>query len=153
MDTLIASSIPGRLRLRHAALRNPHQLERLRAATAGWQGVLAVATNPRAGSLLIRYDPVRLETKPCEQRALAAVAEVLGLRPVTAGPTRRHAGRPGGLPRVKVNRWAKRGMLASLALSLALAAMGHKSWHALVGIAFLHGLAVHLWIHRQRLLR
>jgi hypothetical protein len=150
---LIASSIPGRSRLHHAALRNPHLLERLRTAVAVWPGVLAVETNPRAGSLLIRYDPQRLEPRPCEERALAAAAELFGTQGATAARCQRPAHAVGGLPGVTVNRWAKRGMLASLALLLALAAMGFKSWHALVGIAFLHGLAVHLWIHRQRLLR
>jgi hypothetical protein len=150
---LIASSIPGRLRLHHGALRNPHLLERLRTAVAGWQEVLAVETNPRAGSLLIRYDPLLLEPRPCEERTLATAAELLGTHSATAARSQRHAHALGGSPRVKVNRWAKRGMLASLALLLVLAAMGLKSWHTMVGIAFLHGLAVHLWTHRQRLLR
>lgn len=150
---MIASSVPGRLRLRHTALRNPRALERLRAALAGWPGVLSAEANARAGSLLIHYDPVRLAPAACEQRALAAAEESLGTRSTAAAGSQRHPDRIGGVPRVKVNRWAKQGMLASLLVSLALAASGFRGWHAMTGIAFLHGLAVHLWIHRQRLLR
>lgn len=153
MNPLIASSLPGRLRLRHRALRDPEQLAKLRAALALWPGVLALEPNARAGSLLIHYDPLRPEPQPFDERAVTAAQDLLGIRSAGAGVGHRHVDRPAGLPRVKVNRWAKQGMLASLAVSLALAAAGSKTWHAIAGIAFLHGLAVHLWIHRQRLIR
>jgi hypothetical protein len=151
----IASSIPGRLRLRAPGLRNPARLESLHAAIAKWSGVLAVETNPKAGSLLVRYDVRHLERTRIEARAATAAAKVLGTHAtkVGAGGTAADARHHGGTPRVKANRWAKRGMLASLTVSLLLAAAGTKRWHALAGVAFMHALAVHLWAHRRHILR
>lgn len=62
-------------------------------------------------------------------------------------------GRRGGTLRVRVNRVARRGMLASLAASMVLAALGRKRWHTVTGIVFLKFLAMHLWVHRRHLVR
>ncbi|MDD5328515.1 MAG: heavy metal translocating P-type ATPase [Sulfuricella sp.] len=83
-----------------------------------------------------------------------------------AGTPRRPAGAPPAAPptpaatpsrhpsrRVRINRYAKRGMLATLPLSLALAAMGKKRWHAVSGGVFLAALGAHLAAHRRHLLR
>ncbi|OGS91248.1 MAG: hypothetical protein A2Z95_01965 [Gallionellales bacterium GWA2_60_18] len=155
---LIASSLPGRLRLRAPALCNAAKLEALRAIVARWRDVLAVETNPQAGSLLVRYDAARLDRARFEARAVAAAEKALGVNAKgsvkavadeTAAPSHRH----GGTQRVRANRWAKRGMLASLAVSLLLAGLGRKRWHALAGGLFLHALAAHLWVHRRRILK
>jgi hypothetical protein len=53
----------------------------------------------------------------------------------------------------RVNRYAKAGMLGSLATSLALAAAGQKRWHAVSGGIFVACLGVHLSIYRRSLLR
>jgi hypothetical protein len=163
---LIASSIPGRLRLRDRALRGDARLDALGASVACWRGVADVEVNSRAGSLLIRYDAARLRPAMCEARAVAAVEKMLaanaqdGTREsakenakVGAGETVVQPHHPGGTPRVRANRWAKRGMLASLAVSLLLAGAGRKRWHALTGVLFLHALAAHLWVHRRHILR
>jgi len=142
----VASSIPGRLRLRAPGLRNPVQLENLRTTIAQWSGVLAVEANPTTGSLLIRYDAEKLSIERCEAHAL----ELIGKSP---GKLRAPKVGAGGTARVKTNRWAKRGMLASLTVSLLLAATGAKRWHALTGVLFLHALAVHLWAHRRYVLK
>jgi hypothetical protein len=164
--TSIASSIPGRLRLRDRALRDDARLDALGAAAARWRGVTDVEINPRAGSLLIHYDAVRLAPATCEARAVAAAAKLLGRNTqasvresvekrakVGAGETVAQPHHPGGTPRVRVNRWAKRAMLASLAISLLLAGAGRKRWHFLTGAVFLHALALHLWVHRRHILR
>ncbi len=155
-NNLIASSLPGRLRLRHRALRNSAQLDILHAAVARWRGVITVTANPRAGSLLIQYGPARLAPARIEARTSAAAEKIMGISgsagvddKTTATPSRS----PGGTPRVFANRWAKRGMLASLAVSLLLAGAGRKRWHWLTGVVFLHALSVHLWVHRRHVLR
>lgn len=148
MTPPIASSIPGRLRLRAPGLRNPAHSEVLRAAVARWRGVQAVETNPKAGSLLILYDAERLKRANIEARIAAATEKVLDRR----ADWHAKVG-AGGTARVRANRWAKRGMLASLAVSLLSVAAGAKRWHGLTGILFLHALAAHLWAHRRHLLR
>ena len=115
----------------------------------------------------------------CEARAITATEKVLGMQNATLGvdETAAHAhgpdgmlrAREGGTPRaqgggmlrarggstlrVRTNRWAKRGMLASLTAALLLAAVGTKRWHVLTGVLFLHALAAHLWIHRRHVFR
>lgn len=78
-NNLIASSLPGRLRLRHRALRNSAQLDILHAAVARWRGVITVTANPRTGSLLIQYDPARLAPARIEARTSAAAEKIMGI--------------------------------------------------------------------------
>lgn len=149
----IASSIPGRIRLRHAALRNPLRLQQLEDRIGEWAHVQSAASNPKAGSLLVRYDAAALNAHEFAARCETALAELL---PRTEAPAPVAAPRPlprGGTRRVRANRLAKRGMLASLALSMLLAAAGSKRWHAMTGVFFLHALGVHLWVHRHHLVR
>lgn len=53
----------------------------------------------------------------------------------------------------RMNRWAKRAMLGTLAVSMLLALQGAKRGHALTGVLFLHALGLHLWVHRRNLLK
>ncbi len=55
-DTL--HHLPGRLRLRLAALRrNPDLAARLRSSLAALPGLAGVDVNPLTGSVLVHYDP------------------------------------------------------------------------------------------------
>jgi hypothetical protein len=148
----IASSAPGRIRLRHAALRNPVRLARLAEAIGRWAHVHAISPNAPTGSLLVHYDALALEESECVRRCEDAVQ---ALAPAASQAVAAPAGRTRhrGSPRVRANRVAKRGMLVSLATSLLLAALGAKRGHIGAGIVFLHALGVHLWVHRHHLLR
>lgn len=138
--TSIVSAIPGRIRVRLPQLRDAARLERLRAMLAADAAVHECETNPAAGSLLLHYDAAKVAPEIMEALVDAAVDDELAApRPDTA--------------KIRLNRHAKRGMLLSLALSLAFAAAGKKRWHTLSGGLFLVGLGLHLAIHRRRLLR
>jgi len=159
----IASSIPGRLRLRHAVLRKADRLTRLQLLVADWPQVREIQVNPAAGSLLIHYDADALPEAECRQRCEAALA---GLLPqATQAPAQvaantvaapaAHAPRTRS-PRARAkraNQMAKRGMMVSLAASMILGAIGAKKWHIWTGIAFLHALGVHMWVYRHSLLK
>jgi len=175
----IVSSIAGRLRLRHPALRQLGRLAHLEQAVSGWPGVLAWEGNAHTGSLLLHYDLSALAQTECERRARAALQELLAppaqnetpppattpawaasAAPAGAAATAgaapaspASAARPRGSTRVRANRWAKRGMLLSLAATLLLAAAGAKRWHTVGGLLFLHALGVHLWVHRRHVLK
>lgn len=139
----IVSSLPGRIRLRDTALRQPDRLERLRAVLAGMDGVLSVEGNAKTGSLLLHYDAASTDTDLIEASVeQAADAEFASPRPAYRPSTR-----------VRLNRYAKRGMLVSLTASLVLAAAGQKRWHAITGGAFVACLLVHLAVHRRHLMR
>ena len=141
--TRIVSSLPGRIRLRDPALRQADRLDRLSAALANMEGVLAVEGNVRAGSVVLRFEAAAHDVEAMEAAVeRVADAEFTKPRPVLRPSTR-----------VRVNRYAKRGMLASLATSLLLAAAGQKRWHIATGGVFVASLMVHLAVHRRHLVR
>lgn len=151
-DTIrVTSSVPGRLRLRGGQWRAQSVLEQLSGKIAKWRHVSSVDANPRTGSLLVHYDAARLKPDVFASRINKAIAGQH--RPSPRNVEKTAAPAHGGSSRVKVNRYAKRGMLLSLTASLLLAGAGLKRWHALTGGAFLASLAVHLWVHRRHILR
>ncbi|HAY10275.1 MAG TPA: hypothetical protein DCY18_10130, partial [Thauera sp.] len=121
--TRIASSSPGRLRIRDLALRDRDRIAQFEAQLHQIDGIREIEANASAGSVVIRYDGDRIEAVELERRVDALVDAVLAA-PRSPGrrSLRRHA-----------NRIAKVGMLGSLGASLALAATGNKRWHALSG--------------------
>ncbi len=155
--TRIVSSIPGRIRLRDPALRQPDRLERLCAALQAMDGALSVEGNGKAGSVVLYYRPGALAVDAVE----AVVEQVVGVEVstvrVNAAKMDAKSARPRPMlkpsTRVRLNRYAKRGMLVSLPISLALAAAGRKRWHAVSGGAFVACLLVHMAVHRRHLIR
>lgn len=164
----VASRLPGRLRLRGDALRQPRRNEALRARFAAWEGVTAAEGNPATGGLLLRYDPARLDPAELEARALAAIdPQPASPQPTPAPvssphhrahghphrfPVRRPAAKPAVSPRATARRLTNIAMLATMAGSLAALAWG-KKLHALIGMAHVGFLALHLIDHRRKLIR
>lgn len=161
---LIASSLPGRLRLRAPALRQTTARRTLADRLMSLVGALDVVENPRAGSLVLNYDAKRVDATTIERAAVGA-ARALGMVPSTGKPpkvvtkqARTSAPSPAKRAvspslRVRANRVAKRGMLGSLMVSMALAAAGSRRWHVISAGAFLAFLALHLTVHRRHVLR
>lgn len=148
----VSSSIPGRLRLRGVALRNPALNARLQVHAARWRHVDSVTVNPRVGSLLIRYDANRLDPERMVERLRAAAARLMAL-PVDEDQVPPAKPRSRGTARARANRLAKRVMVASLAASLVLGVTRYKRWHILTGWTFVGALAVHLWVYRRHIFR
>lgn len=167
----VASRLPGRLRLRGDALRWPRRNEELRVQIAAWEGVTAAEGNPASGGLLLRYDPTRLDPAELEARALALVdppppasSPAPPLNTATPPhrygahshphrfPVKRSAAKPAASPRATARRLTNIAMLATMAGSLAALAWG-KKLHALIGMAHVGFLALHLIDHRRKLIR
>lgn len=138
----VVSATPGRIRIHDRALRNPGRLADLEAALGEHEGILETSANPRAGSLVLHFDPRRLAVEKLEILVDATLDRLLA----TSAPT-------GTSRRRKVNRLAKIGMLGSLATSFALLATGQKRGHAIAGALFVAGLGVHLGMHRHGIFR
>lgn len=138
----IVSALPGRIRLRDRGLRNGARLKALEARVGAWPGVLRLEANVRTGSLLVGFDPQLIGMDELEARLEAAADRVMAA-PRPTGPGSRRV----------VNRYAKLGMLGSLAASLGLLVAGLKRGHGVAGALFLVGLSVHLGVHRKSLLR
>lgn len=155
----IVSSTPGRIRLRHARLQSGTARAALCRALETVEGVTSTTANPKAGSILVVYDPRRC-TAAALEAAIADHCNAAWTSPpgqggnATAAPPPASAAQPHApSTRVRVNRIAKRGMLLGLGASLALAALGNKRWHAATGLVFVGCLAAHLTVHRRHLLR
>ena len=152
LRALLASSVPGRVRLRGAALRSEKALARLQAAVQECAGVTECRTNARVGSVLLRYEPQRVP--PAE--LFARLTEVLPPVPAAAAP--RAAApiaqrRARAQRRRRINLTTEYGMALTLGASLLAAATGAKGAHVLAGSVFTALLAQHLITYRRTLLR
>jgi hypothetical protein len=135
----IVSSIPGRIRIRHKALANVRHSGHLRAAFLALDGIAHVDANTAASSLVVYYDADVIPAEAMESAIDGIVAAELKAQ--RAGRDREAA----------VNRYAKYGMLLSLAATFALATGRARRAHALSGCLFAACLGLHLYFHRGRI--
>ncbi|EIC30070.1 hypothetical protein Metal_2334 [Methylomicrobium album BG8] len=139
----IVSSLPGRIRVRDNRLRHQARLDILEVELGKIAGITELQANARAGSVVVNFDPGQVDMAFLESQVDAVVDKALDA-PLAKSK------RP---MKMRVNRYAKVGMLGSLATSLALAATGQKRGHAVAGGLFVACLGVHLTTHRKSLLR
>lgn len=139
----VVSRLPGRIRLRHPALRAPARHQDLAARL---ERLGTVTGNPAVGSLLVRFDPADSSVGP---RIDAVLADMLPVAATTAAPAA-----PGGRRPLKrdINRAAKIGALLSLALSLA-ALPASRRLHAQAGAVFVALTLLHIGVHWRQTLR
>jgi len=144
---VFASVLPGRIRLRHAVLRDRALHADL---TSRLEKLAQVQGNAAIGSLLVTFDST---DSGLETRIRAEVAQVLPV--VASKPAERpHVGKRIALPRPKtakqdLNRAAKIGAVISMAVSLA--ALGtSKKLHAQAGIVFVAMMLAHMAVHWRR---
>ncbi len=152
LDGYITSFIDGRVRVRHRALRDVAAAEEARAVLAAAPGVRAATVNPHTGSLLLEYDSHMLD-RDGVVALLGQVGELPALKADECGenvPARR-CRLPKGLSRAQALRLVNRGMLATLAASLAFILAGRGPGHVVAGGAFLALNAVHLYAYRRNL--
>lgn len=152
LSDTVASFFDGRIRFRHAALRDPDVAARLHAyLTTSLPGVRKAEVNSRTGSLLLEYDPDLLDRATLLD--LAARAETLlapsrteGGEVCAAGERRPVRRRPG---RAQIRRALNRGMLVSLAASVLFGALGRTRAHVALGAVFTALSAGHLYSVRK----
>ncbi|AVM74915.1 hypothetical protein [Magnetospirillum gryphiswaldense] len=147
--TAFVSILPGRIRLRHPLLRDTG---RHRALTARLLPLALVEGNPVIGSLLLRFDPADTSM---ETRIRAEVAAVLPDPSAPASPRASpHMGKRIALPQPhkakwQINRAAKIGAVASMAVSLAALGTSRKL-HAQAGALFVMMMLTHMATHWRR---
>ena len=148
--TAFVSVLPGRIRLRHPLLRDTG---RHRALTARLLPLALVEGNPVIGSLLLRFDPA---DPGMETRIRAEVAAVLPIDPSAPASPRAspHMGTRIALPQPhkakwQINRAAKIGAVASMAVSLAALGSSRKL-HAQAGAVFVMMMLTHMATHWRR---
>ena len=165
---VIVSHVPGRLRLRHAALGRSTVNAEVVAEIARTEGVTSVDGNPRTAGVLVHYDAAVLAPPAAEDLCWTALVEIAGLEDgegfiddldleePTGTPTEARAKtRPSARTRFaatyrKVRVPVNVAMLATLGGSLLALAVGRRA-HAALGVAHLGVLALHLVQYRRRL--
>ncbi len=94
----VASAIPGRIRLRHDAIRDPARAHRIEAELSATHGVIQAHARPLTSGLLVHYDPAAISHRQL-LRILEELAEPSpGPIPAPAGhlPAARFAMANGG---------------------------------------------------------
>ena len=158
LEHCITSFVDGRVRLRHATLRRAGILPVIEGLLRGLDGVEAVTTNPRSGSLLLEYDPTRL-TRDDLLALLRSGESLLGAHMPetrTASGMASHTASgaaPNGslLSGLCSRRTRNRCMLAALAGSALLGLWGRGGWHKAISLVFLGLCAEHVYRYRGRL--
>lgn len=153
--TAFVSVLPGRIRLRHALLRDA---VRHRALTERLQPLAEIEGNVAIGSLLLRFDPADtgLETRIRTEVAAVLPVDPSPLPPAPSRPDRSspHRGKRIALPQPhkakwQINRVAKIGAVASMAVSLAALGTSRKL-HAQAGALFVMMMLTHMATHWRR---
>ncbi len=78
MKRYISSFYDGRCRIRHSALKNQEMTSNIEGMLSNIDGVLAVTSNPRTGSLLLEYDVDILPTEALLQMAKPVMESFFG---------------------------------------------------------------------------
>ena len=145
IDTYVTSSIQGRMRIRHPALRNERNALLLGNLLQSGSGILDIISNVRTGSLLIEYDPKATQAG----ELLTTFNNWLARVGQTAPP-------PAKAPLFASDRRAairclNRGMLATLTLSVLMSMVGRTRAHVISGGLFVAGALAHTWLNRKTL--
>lgn len=144
-----ASVLPGRIRLRHPLLRDRDVRERVLDSL---RPLADIASNPAVGSLLLRFDPTDGDR---EARIRAEVAAMFNTAEPSAAPDpapAAHAPRRRRRAKWELNRAAKIGAVASMAVSLAALGSSRKL-HAQAGVLSVALTLIHMLVHRRHMLR
>ncbi|WP_405229156.1 heavy-metal-associated domain-containing protein [Lentisalinibacter sediminis] len=139
---MIASTVPGRIRIRSGRLKSRKIATAVREAATALDGVNSARVNTAAGSLVVTYDAAENDGEALEKK-LEDVCLTAGR---DALPVRRDL-------QAQLNRVTKVGMIATLGTSLAYGYAGKKKPHIAFGSAFLVFAGLHMLRYRARLLR
>lgn len=132
------SYIPGRVRIR---LKDDVLLERIAQMAQNMPGILETSINPKTGSLLVLYDEHLLDEKNLTKLMETYMPQAAKLMPNSGKKSKKNT-----------MRMVKKGMLASLGLSMTSALLDQEGFHIFTGLFFLGFLSYHIFSYRKRLL-
>lgn len=158
----IVSCVDGRIRLRHPALKDASLANMVTSTVTGVDGINSVEVNPRLGSLLIYYDPQKLDRPQLlalAEQGMAFLPDVPeeekwgnGVKPSRHTQEKRFGQNLyARLTSREINRMADRFMLGSLLFSLTGAILGRSSLHVIAGSLFTVAGIQHIIAHRKAL--
>lgn len=140
---MIVSYIPGRVRLRSSALKDPENMQTILDMAKGFEGVISVTSSPATGSLLVLYDPEVISEDMLAQAA-AAFAEQFPEEPQSA------CGLGITLPEcLRGRRGENRMLLGAMGMTVGALAFGARA-HAGTGGLFCLLAAKHIYKRRAQ---
>ncbi len=145
----VVSEINDRMRIRDHRLRDFDAAQKMRKALLAIPGMLGVSINPRAGSVLLHYEPggsMRGEILNCVDNHLQA-SQSAGRG---AGRAVRALG--GKAPVVSSRQVVKAGMLTALAMTLLGVILDRDKLHVASGFVYIGFVGLHLIMKRRLLL-
>ncbi|MDR2112005.1 MAG: hypothetical protein LBQ62_02715 [Candidatus Accumulibacter sp.] len=152
MTKRIVSAVPGRLRVKDPLLSDRATVREVIDSASRELPVLETHANPAACSVVIRYDARAIPLPEMQKRTEDVLAACLASRSEKS-PPRRYRYRWRRSPRLRLNRYAKIGAMASLAASLGFAYTGRKRPHIVAGWVFVACLCAHMAVFRRTLAR
>ena len=152
----IRSYVPGRIRVRHPALRDEEKASAAAKFLMELEGAVSATPNPRVGSLLFTYDPKKLTLETLEGMATFCLPPEVQRRKEESGKEILAKLDPLHATKI-VNRNVNRAMTAAFALVLLGLVPGvfpgkRLALHTAAGSAFTALLAWHLARYRRTLL-
>lgn len=150
---MIASIIPGRVRIRDARFTDPDLSATATALLREYPGIQRVTANLSTGSLLIEYDPERLDPEAAQQ-ALAQIdpegAQWLEERS-RGGPEQDGPEAAGPLAGIDREAWEYLAMTAAFVICTGSAVLRSKGLHIYSGLS-LAGMTIgHMFKYRRQL--
>ncbi len=157
MEHLIASFVEGRIRLRHALLKDTSLVAQLNEFLQNLDGVTSLESNPRTGSILVHYDANILDIETLEGLLQQADA-LFGLgQPEAAQASTRCCclqSAFSSLEKVPNHKQYKRLMGALIPATLAfilLPSLKNSRYHGIAGGLFVALSLGHMWRKRKAL--
>lgn len=146
MDSIV-SFVDGRVRLRHASLKDKDTADMIRAVVGSVDGVISAETNPATGSLLVYYDPDRLG----REQLLELAEQGMAFLPEAEGAERKEFSLRKSLFGREADLFVDRVLLASLVCCVGGAAAGMSQLHRVAGGIFTLASLQHIVAHRKAL--
>jgi hypothetical protein len=153
MTKRIVSAVPGRLRVKDPRLSDHATVRKVIDSTSRELPVLETHANPTACSVVIRYDARVIPLPEMQKRTEDVLAACLASRSEENQPQKYPPRKWRRSPRLRLNRYAKIGAMASLAASLGFAYSGRKRLHIVTGWVFVACLCAHMGVFRRTLAR
>lgn len=150
---MICSFIPGRIRLRSPRFREADNVSALVAILKEQPGMLKIENNPNTGSLLIHYDPEKIDQESALKALALLQTDEERLADDESEPESDCSEAALSLPQINKEAVEYLGMIGAFAVCTSSAFLRSKGLHVYSGLA-LAGLTVqHIYKYRKRLQR
>ncbi|CAK7008169.1 MAG: hypothetical protein DELT_00331 [Desulfovibrio sp.] len=142
---MITSFFDGRVRIRHAALKDETAMTTVLALVAEQEGVVNVVPNTRTGSLLVEYDPEKISRETLLEAGMTLEKHL----PVPKKATARECVFTGFSRLPKLSPLEESLLLGGLYAATAATGFAGKRLHVALGVTFAILAGLHVYERRR----